>query len=298
MNKIAFFTLLFLLQACAQKPYHGRLDFLGKFPSKLNEVSGIAKENDSIFWVIEDNGNKDILYQVNIHGQLIKKYKIGNAKNDDWEDLTTDQNGNIYIGDFGNNDNDRKDLVIYKLHPSTSKKSKIEAEKIKFEYPEQEKYPPKKENRVFDAEAFFHWKGHLYIFTKNRSYPYNGQTMIYRVPDKKGDYKAKLIGQLVICENPKYCSVTSADISSDGKKIVLLGYGYVYMLENFNKDDFTNSKLTKLYLKHETQMESVCFTSNDELIIADEQSQSKGRNIYRYDLGKALKTKTDPKGKP
>jgi hypothetical protein len=34
--------------------------------------------------------------------------------NIDWED-TKDKNGNLYVGDFGNNDNERKDLCIYKI---------------------------------------------------------------------------------------------------------------------------------------------------------------------------------------
>jgi sugar lactone lactonase YvrE len=35
--------------------------------------------------------------------------------NIDWEDITKDKDGNLYVGDFGNNDNERKDLCIYKI---------------------------------------------------------------------------------------------------------------------------------------------------------------------------------------
>ena len=81
MNKGVYIFCLFIIQACAQKPYFGALEFLGRFPSSLSEVSGIAVDGDGHLWVIEDNGNKDILYQINEQGAPIKKLKIENAKN-------------------------------------------------------------------------------------------------------------------------------------------------------------------------------------------------------------------------
>jgi sugar lactone lactonase YvrE len=33
---------------------------------------------------------------------------VENAENNDWEDITKDIHGNIYVGDFGNNDNDSR----------------------------------------------------------------------------------------------------------------------------------------------------------------------------------------------
>ena len=110
MNKWFFFTGLFLImQACAQQPYFGKLDFVGRFPSQLSEVSGIDIDELGRLWAIEDNGNKDVLYQLDLKGNPVKKLKIENAKNGDWEDLAISQNGTVYIGDFGNNKNNRKD---------------------------------------------------------------------------------------------------------------------------------------------------------------------------------------------
>ncbi|WP_136465983.1 hypothetical protein [Flagellimonas onchidii] len=285
MNRYIPILLLIFIQACAQQPYYGDLTYLGKLPSKLNEVSGIATFDQSKAWVIEDNGNKDIIYAINLKGKLIKQLKVKNAKNNDWEDLTKDKKGNLYIGDFGNNDNERKNLVIYKLpNPDKEKGKSIDVEKIAFNYPEQKDFPPSKKDLLFDSEAFFHWKGHLYIFTKDRTHPYLGKTLVYRVPDKKGTYEAKLIGTLNLCNDKDHCSVTSAAISEDGKTIALLGYGNVYLLKDFDFDHFSDAKIGALYLKHETQIESVCFIDDSTLLIADEQSQTKGRNLYSYKL--------------
>lgn len=284
MNRIAIILGLLFLQACAQKPYHGKLIFQGKFPSRLSEVSGIAMARDSSLWVLEDNGNADKLYQISNAAKVVKEFKIDNAKNRDWEDLTISKSGSFFIGDFGNNTNSRKDLVVYKIPPGEFKKKEPKAKKLRFSYPEQEKFPPKSKELLFDAEGFFHWDDHLYIFTKNRSRPYNGKTLIYRISDTKEKQKAKLLGSIVLCEDQDHCSVTAADISKDGKTIALIGYGRLYLLSDFSFPNIVEAKVRTIDLGYETQIESVCFINDSTMLIADEQSKTKGRNLYKYVL--------------
>ncbi len=285
MSRVSLVLLLIFLQGCAQKPYYGDLTFLGKLPSKLSEVSGIVSLDSTTSWVIEDNGNKDHIYAINNEGKLIKEFKVKNAKNDDWEDLTNDDKGNIYIGNFGNNANDRKNLSIYKLpNPNNEKGKKIEAEKIAFHYPEQKKFPPKKSKLMFDCEAFFYQNGFLYLITKNRTKPYTGKALIYKIPAIKGSHTAKLVGEFVSCLDPQFCSITAADISPDGKKVALLGSGYIWLFTDFTGDDFTKGTLRSIDVKHRTQQESICFVDNNTVLIIDEQSKTKGRNLYSYTL--------------
>lgn len=284
MSKPCLIFLLLLVQACAQKPWYGDLEYLGTFPNSLSEVSGIANYENTL-WVIEDNGNKDHIYQINNKAALVKDLKVKNANNEDWEDLAKDTSGNLYIGDFGNNNNERKDLVIYKLpNPEIEPGDKIKAQKIEFSYPEQQKFPPNKKKRFFDAEAFFHWEDHLYIFTKDRSKPYQGKTFVYKIPDTEGTYKAQKVGEINLCNNRDHCSVTGADISADGKSVVLIGYGYVYLFKDVDLNKLSNASFETIHLKLETQIEAVCFLDKNTLLIADEQSQTKGRNLYRYTI--------------
>lgn len=286
MNRYYLLLSFVFLQGCAQEGYFGKLNYLGRFPSNLSEVSGIEIDSAQQLWVIEDNGNKDVLYEIDSTAKPLRKLKIENAKNNDWEDLAISKNGTLYIGDFGNNSNSRKNLVIYKITQNQLNKKTPEAKKIKFSYPEQKEYPPKNGKLLFDAEGFFHWENHLYIFTKNRSHPYSGQTLIYRVPDKKGSYEAELVGDLVLCADKDHCSITGADISEDGKTIALLGYGFVYLLSEFSLTDFSNTKIETIDLEYESQIEAVCFLDDTTLLIADEQSKTKGRNLYTFKLDK------------
>lgn len=287
MNKITLFLILVFLQGCAQKPYYGELTYLGKIPSKLSEVSGIEilDEKESVAWVIEDNGNKDHLYVLNLQGKLIKDFKVKNAKNTDWEDLTSDPKGNLFIGNFGNNDNDREDLCIYKVKkPGQETGNLVKAEKIAFHYPEQKKFPPKKSKLMFDCEAFFYQNDYLYLITKNRTRPYTGKAFVYKVPAKKGSYTAEFVSEFTTCEDQQFCSVTAADISPDGQKVALLGSGLIWVFTNFESDDFTKGNLRTIDVHHRTQQESICFLDNNTVLIADEQSKTKGRNLYSYKI--------------
>jgi len=283
MKSLQLFLCVFLLlQSCAN---HGQLTFIEKLPKKLNENSGIVHYRDSTVWLIEDGGNTDNIFKVNFQGKLIKAFEVKKAKNHDWEDLTKDKKGNLYIGDFGNNQNDRKNLTIYKLpNPEKENGTKIDAEKIRFKYPNQKSFPPTKSKLLFDAEAFFHYNKHLYIFTKNRSKPFTGESFIYKIPDSIGTYTAEFLSTLKIGTNSNTSQITSADISPDGKKIVLLGYGKLWVISNFKNDDFANGTIQEIDLGLRTQLESICFKNNNTLLLSDERNPGSGRNLYSYEL--------------
>ncbi|NHF60653.1 hypothetical protein FK220_014960 [Flavobacteriaceae bacterium TP-CH-4] len=271
-----------LLFSCTN---YGQLTFVTKLPKKLDENSGILHLNDSTVWFIQDGGNSDELYQVGLDGSLLNELKVKNGKNVDWEDLAKDEKGNVYIGDFGNNDSDRKDLVIYKVpNPEIEKGDKIDAQKIKFRYPDQKKFPPKNKKEQFDAEALFYKKGYLFIITKNRTHPFTGKARIYKVPAKKGKYKAVYVGEFTTCMEEASCRVTAATISDDGKTIVLLGEGKLWIFSNFSGDDFSKGTMKTIDLKATSQLEAVCFLNEHTLLISDEERSNTGRNLYSFNL--------------
>ncbi len=273
------FLLLLFFQGCAQKARFGSLLYQGTFPSRLEEVSGMEIGQNHV-WVIEDSGNKDKVYQIDRKAQILKELKVENAKNEDWEDLALDKNGNLYIGDFGNNLNKRENLVIYKVSASELNKKKPKAEKIKYKYPEQKDFPPKKDSLLYDTEGFFHWNDSLYIFTKNRTRPYNGQTLVYRIPGEKGKHDAELLAKIKLCEDQDRCSVTGADISPDGSTIALLSYGFVFLITEFELSNLNDFKIETIDLKYRSQTESISFLNKNTLLIADEENNTNGRNLY------------------
>lgn len=263
----------------------GKLNIIISLPSVLNEVSGIeTRKKDQLFWMVNDSGNKPILFGLDSTGKIIKALKV-KAKNRDWEDLTTDSEGNIYIGNFGNNDNQSKNLSVLKITAKDLDKNKesVKPKVINFSYPEQKKFPPKSKNKHFDCEAFFYFKDALYLFTKSRNPKEKGKTNVYKLPTKQGKHKAKLISSFNTCEQ-SMCWVTSADINDNGTKMALLTENSVFVFSNFEDDDFFNSEFKRYKFEHSSQKESVAFKNDSTLYIADEYNGLKGRNLYELKI--------------
>jgi len=111
-TKILFFFILFL---SSKLVFSQEIRTIAALPSSIEESSGLVFYNDSIFITHNDSGDKPIIYFINVKGKLIHQVLIENANNVDWEDICSDGKGYLYIGDIGNNKNDRRDLKIYKV---------------------------------------------------------------------------------------------------------------------------------------------------------------------------------------
>lgn len=284
-------TLIFsacILWSCNPKaqdaPKNDELKVEFSLPKKLKEVSGIALSKDKqTIWAIEDQGNKNRVYGLDMKGQQVADVLVENAENTDWEDITADTLGNIYIGDFGNNDNNRQDLAILKLDlQNTGQKTTKAVQTTRFHYEGQTEFPPKKSNWLYDCEAFVEMNGNFYLFTKNRSKGFDGTFLVFQVPNREGDFEAKLIGKLKL--NGKYsdAAITSAAINSTKDKIVLLSHKNIHVLSGFKADDFNTAKIEKISLNHNSQKESVVFLNDKTLLIADEKDKDTGGKVYRF----------------
>lgn len=255
-------------------------------PKKLKEVSGIALSGDKkIIWAIEDQGNKNIVYGLDLQGKPVADIPVSNAENTDWEDITADPQGNIYIGDFGNNDNDRQNLSILKLDlKDPSQKSTAVTQTTTFRYEGQTEFPPKKSNWLYDCEAFIEMDGNFYLFTKNRSKGFDGTFLVFQIPNKEGDFEAKLVGKLKLEGGYSDAAITSAAVNRTKDRIILLNHKNIQVLTGFTADDFNRTKIQTLSLNHNSQKEAVVFLDDTTLLIADEKDKKTGGNVYRFHL--------------
>jgi hypothetical protein len=282
MKKLFPITIAFGLLACQNGSE--TLPTLYSLPKKLKEVSGITYfPETNLIYTLEDSGNANKIYALNSKGKIDKTITITNASNIDWEDITKDKKGNIYIGDFGNNDNERRDLCIYKVAKSElNKENAVSEYKISFSYPEQTEFPPKKKELLYDVEGFFEYQNYFYLFTKNRSKGFDGTAFIYKILNKPGTQKAVKIGKFKTCDNYNHCVLTSASISPDGKKVVLLSHDKIVLFKNFKGDLFHKGSQTEIKLNHFSQKEAIVFKDNNTLLIADEKTNKVGGNVYEF----------------
>lgn len=236
---------------------------VGKLDYRINESSGLIKAAENTYWTHNDSGGTNKLFKINNEGKVIDSLEVLGAQNIDWEELAKDDKGNIYIGDFGNNRNNRKDLVIYKVNGTKT-------EEIRFNYKDQSEFPALKKN--FDCEAFFWFKGQLHLFTKSREKE-NPVTKHYILPDLKGTYSISPQNEFKIEQQ-----VTAADISPDQQSFVLLTYGKLLFFGIENETIGFEKPLACIKTKRK-QTEAVIFDTNQSILFTNEQ-----RGLFRIKL--------------
>ncbi len=227
-----------------------------------DESSGLAYDAQrGTLLTNNDSGGQPELYEMDLKGNLLSTLKIPDAQNVDWEDLARSPDGTIYIGDMGNNANQRRDLMIYAFSPEAKTTAAIH-----IRYADQLAFPPSPDARNFDCEAFFYFKNHLYLFSKNRSKT-NQFVKLYEAPSQPGDYILAIKDSVLI-----KTQVTSADVNPSGTAFALLTYGKILVFGiKDSKIDFSQPeeciKIGKL------QEEALVFLNDKDLLMTNEQGK-------------------------
>jgi len=235
---------------------------------EVRESSGLAlADTPGTFYTFSDAGNPPIVYKVSETGKLLGTLRLS-ATNHDWESISRDNQGYYYMADAGNNSNDREDLAILRFRPKTPS----QIDKINFSYADQTEFPPKKGDRNFDVEASLWHQNQIYLFTKDRA---NSSTSkVYTLPDQPGTHKAKLLTKLSIPGQ-----VTDANLSPNGRRLVLMGREERFVLEGSSLADVLKATPRQISLKGAGQTEGVVFTDDNTIYISTEQG-----DLYKYEF--------------
>ncbi|WP_299825435.1 hypothetical protein [uncultured Pontibacter sp.] len=252
-----------------EKPdFKYKLERVSKMDKQVQESSGLAHGPDSTLWTHPDSGNPAILYNISKKGELLNAVPLPQLQNRDWEDLAEDED-HLYIGDFGNNANQRKDLRIYKIN----KENYTLAGTINFAFEDQNAFPPAEDNLHFDLEAFFYHQDSLYLFTKSRGR--HKKLKLYTLPATPGNYTAQLQEQL-----PVKAMTTAAALSPAGDQFAILGYGKLYLFEVQNGSINLGGRHFCIPLARTGQAEAILYTSQHELLLTNE-----GGKLFKLTLG-------------
>lgn len=242
-------------------------------PQSQRETSGLAWVQGKLF-SINDGGNAAEINELNPQtGALLRTITVEGVSNIDWEDLAVSQT-HVFVGDFGNNLGNRKDLRILKISiADLISQTKVQPQLIEFSFSDQSQFSFTANSHNFDCEAMVFANGKIHLFSKNWT---DSKTKHYTLSSDAGKHSAALIG-----EWDTQGLITGADVTSDGKHLVLIGYenkgissrAFVWGIPNFNGNTIASSKGYQFFLGSPIslgQTEGITFTGTLETKISGE----------------------------
>ena len=252
-------------------------------PKVINETSGLEILNE-VFITHNDSGGEPSLYFFNLNGEITNSIKLEEKSlweiyNNDWEDITADEN-NIFIADTGNNFGNRSNLNIIKVKTNDFS---IDG-KIYITYKDQEKFfswfPSPKHK--YDAEALFLIEDKIAILSKDRS---NLFTDLYLI-DKESNLRQVLESKITYDVNSL---ITGGDYNEELGLLALVSYNsvrsqYLILFENFNLENLAEKKFRKFKIPIErAQIEAIKIIDDTTFWITSEDEGI--GSPYMYKIG-------------
>ena len=257
-----------------------------ELPKEVSETSGVFFHNGRL-WTHNDSGGKPILYGIDTTTfKIAQRVTLANVKNKDWEDICSDGE-NVYIGDFGNNRGNRKDLKIFILPISSipdSGDATLEVDSINFSFGDQTEFDKRKVHD-FDCEAMFATDDNLYLFSKGWS---SGTTRLYRLSKKPGKQVAEVVNGF-----DSQGLITGADYDRKNHILVLVGYvktiwkPFMYLIFDFEENG-TRLSHRRFEMPQLTgaQTEGICFFDDGRCYVTSETLKSFTARVFEVDFRK------------
>ena len=250
-------------------------------PKIINETSGLEILND-VFVTHNDSGGEPSLYFFNLSGEIINSIKIEKENfweiyNNDWEDITADEDY-LYIADTGNNFGTRDNLNIIKVKISDFSID----DKIDIFYSDQESFFPSSKHK-YDAEALLIIEDKIALFSKDRD---SLNTDLYLIDDTVKE-KQELSSVANFNVNSL---ITGGDYDSDTGILALVSYSskgeqYLILFEDFNIDNPRNNSYKKYRIPIErAQIEAVKIISEKQYWITSEDEGLGNPYMYKLEL--------------
>ena len=282
---------------------HGSaISFLGNLSdNSISEASGIAasRRRTDVLWVINDGGNGPLIYAVGLDGSDYGHVSIGNARNQDWEDLAAfvyNQTAFLLIADCGDNQNRRKSCVLYMIEEPRVGPAGI-VEKSPLELSSRIEYVYADGPRDCEGVAVDVQRREILLLTKRTEPP-----VLYSLPlsltqsDKVQTARPvtrvggipKLTAE-ELREDPLLgrfrSQPTAMDISPDGKIIAVLTYKQPYLFYRQRNESWPRvfaRPPIPLDMPRMRQAEAICFsTDGTKLFLTSEKLPAP---LYRLDI--------------
>ena len=276
-----------------------------QLPEALKEASGLIFW-DGHFWSHNDSGGCDRI--IAFDPDTVSNYKEYIISKEhqgvDWEAIYQDEDY-IYIGDFGNNAGNRRDLKILKLDKKQLQKDIIQIDTIHFSYSTQSDFTQAfgatdfdSEAMIvaafgatdFDCEAMIAAGDSIYLFTKQWK---SKKTDVFSLSKIPGNQVAKY-KESYDCKG----LITDAVYVDSLNLLVLCAYSrnftrqFFYVFTNSTADDFFSGDRYNLtmnlgFFPH--QMEGITTMDGKTFYVVNERFSSIPQRLHSFDLEKYTK---------
>lgn len=238
---IGFISLTLLLNCSSKRAFDHGLFEIGMSRgvldnNEINEASGLVSsiKNPGMLWTHNDSGDKARVFLIDDAARHKKTFYLKGIKNRDWEDIAIGpgpekDKSYVYVADIGDNLGIFKYKYIYRFQePSLTERNVNDTirqvDTIQFQLSDQP--------RDTEAIAVDPANGDIYIFSKREEKQVNVYLLTYPQSAKEIN-TAKLITRI------PYTQIVAADISPDGKELLLKNYGNVYYWKKEGDESIT-----------------------------------------------------------
>lgn len=259
-----------------------------ELPNEVSETSGLFFHNGRL-WMHNDSGGRPILYALDtVNFKVVQRITLAKVNNNDWEDVCTDGT-TVFVGDFGNNRGNRRDLRIYTFPLSAlpdEGDATLEVSSISFRYADQVNFE-KRKIQDFDCETMFVTNDYLYLLSKSWE---TDVTKLYRLPKTPGNYVAEVVNSFT-----SHGLVTGADYDPKNKLLVIVGYvnkiwtPFIQLIFDFDEHGRNLANHRFEMPNHlATQIEGVCFYEEGKCYVSAETSYAFTSRVFEMDFTKIL----------
>ena len=253
-----------------------------ELPKIINETSGLEFYNNH-FITHNDSGGEPTLYIFNERGEVIETIGLNNnpdfeIKNNDWEDITSD-NKYLFVADTGNNFGNRDNLNIIRV----SKGADFMVDGIiEISYSDQESFFPRPKHK-YDAEAIILIEDKIALFSKDRE---NLNTDLYLV-------NKNMNGSQILTSEVSYdvdTLITGGDFAEDRDLLALVSYNsngnqYLLLFENFELNNLEKNTFKKFKIPLEqAQIEAVKIIDEKTFWVTSEDEGIGSPFLYKIEV--------------
>ncbi len=250
---------------------------------QIDEASGLvaSRVNKGVLYTHNDSGGESVVFAISSMGESLGRFVLDGIKNRDWEDIALgpgpiQSKSYLYVGEIGDNRAAYSSVFVYRfVEPEIPSDSNFvvsvsEIDRIEIVY----------EDGPRDAEALFidPSNADIYIVSKREE-----KVGLYHVPFPQSQTEPNTAIRVA---DIQLSMVTAADITPDGRKILLKTYTGVWQVKvrrNQSVAKAVQGKLKALPYKIEPQGEAIAWDCLGKgYYTISERSQDNPLYLYYY----------------